>query len=95
MAPAPQLRTKTLDELEASLREFQALYDAEPGRRRVLRDIVIRTKDRVRFAARNPKAAPEKRAVKEEMLQWLLVWLDSPAIFGDWVALRRSQIDTG
>jgi hypothetical protein len=92
MAPAPQLRWKTLDELEASLREFQRLYAAEPERRQALRDIVIRTKDRARFASRNPKVSPEKRAVKEEMLQWMLVWLDSPAIFGDWVTLRRSQM---
>jgi len=92
MAPSPRIEWKTLDELEASLRELQRIYAAEPARRRELRDIVIRTKDRARFASRNPKASAEKRDLKAEMVQWMLVWLDDPAIFGDWAALRRQQL---
>ena len=93
MESAPRIQWKTLDELEASLREFQRTYAEQPERRRELRGIVIRTKDRARFASRNPKVSPEKRAAKEEMMRWLLVWLDDPAIFGDWVALRKTQLN--
>jgi len=92
MAPTPHLSWKTLDELEASLREFQRMYAEEPLRRRALRDVVIRTKDRARHASRNPKVSPEKRAEKEEMVQWMLVWLDDPSLCGDWVTLRREQL---
>jgi hypothetical protein len=92
MEAAPHVRWKTLDELEASLREFQRIYDEEPVRRRELRDVVIRTKDRARFASRNPKVSAEKRAAKDEMVQWMLVWLDDPSMFGDWVTLRRAQL---
>ena len=88
----PHIHWKTLDELETSLREFQRLYAEEPARRRELRDAVIRAKDRARFASRNPKVSPEKRAAKEEMVRWMLVWLDDPAIFEDWAALRRAQL---
>lgn len=92
MAPAPKIVWKTLDELEASLREFAERYAADATSRRALRDAVIHAKDRARFASRNPKAAPEKRAVKEEMLRWMLVWLDDPAMFEDWVRLRRGKM---
>jgi hypothetical protein len=94
MERAPRIQWKTLDELEASLREIERQYAAEPARRCELRDIVIRTKDRARFASRNPKVSAEKRNVKEEMVRWMLVWLDDPSMFGDWVALRRAQLET-
>jgi hypothetical protein len=92
MDSPPQIHWKTLDELEASLRDFQRMYEQQPPRRRELWDIVIQAKDRARFASRNPKVAPEKRAAKEEMVQWMLVWLDDPAMFTDWVTLRRGQL---
>ena len=85
-----RVRWKTLDELEASLRELQQLYAEQPAQRRELRDAVIGAKDRARFASRNPKVSAEKRSIKEEMVQWMLVWLDDPAMFGDWVTLRRA-----
>ncbi len=92
MDPAPRVAWKTLDELEASLRGLQQIYAQQPERRRELREIVIRTKDWARFAARNPKVSAGKRAAKEEMVQWMLVWLDNPAMFADWVTLRRRQL---
>ena len=95
MAPALKIHWKTFAELEASLRDFQRMYEDDPLRRRELRQIVIKTKDRARFASRNPKVSPDKRAVKEEMVQWMLVWLDDPSMFADWVTLRRSQLGDG
>ena len=87
-----RVRWKTLDDLEESLREFQRLYAEDPARRRELRDLVIRAKDRARYASRNPKGAPEKRAEKSEMVEWMLVWLGDPSMFSDWVTLRRRQL---
>jgi hypothetical protein len=92
MEPVARIRAKSLDALEIELREFQKRYEEEPARRRELRDEVIRAKDRARFASRNRKASDEKRREKAEMLRWMLVWLDDPAIFGDWVVLRRAQL---
>jgi hypothetical protein len=99
MQPAPQPRPrvrvewKTFDQLEVSLRELQRVYAESPAQRRELREAVIRAKDRARFASRNPKAAAAKRAQKAEMVRWMLVWLDNPAMFGEWVILRRKQLD--
>jgi len=91
----PRLTWKTLDELDAALREFARLYTVEPVRRRALRDVVIKTKDRARYASRNAKVTEEKRAEKAEMVQWMLVWLDDPSNFADWVTLRRDRMNAG
>jgi hypothetical protein len=50
---------------------------------------VIAAKDRARFLAHHPRTAPEKRQQKEEMTQWLLVWLDSPEVFPAWAEARK------
>ena len=92
MDTRPRVQAKTFDQLQSSLCDFQRAYAEFPDRRRELRDIVIRAKDRARYASRNPKAAAEKRAVKAEMVEWMLVWLSDPAMFEDWVRLRRKQV---
>jgi hypothetical protein len=33
-----------------------------------------------------------KRAQKEEMTQWMLVWLENPAIFPAWVEARKRTL---
>jgi hypothetical protein len=93
MDAAPRILWKTLDVLEASLRDFQRMYEEQPVRRSELRHAVIKAKDRARFASRNPKVSSEKRAEKDEMVRWMLVWLDDPSMFADWVTLRRPLCD--
>jgi hypothetical protein len=34
-------------------------------------------------------AAPEKKAQKEEMVQWMLVWLENPKVFPAWADARK------
>ena len=75
----------TLDGLRRSLEELAVLYAERP---REVREHVIAAKDRAKWAARNARASVEKRAVKAEMVEWMLVWLDDPAMFSTWVALR-------
>ena len=53
---------------------------------------VIGAKDRAKFLAANPKTAPEKRAQKEEMAQWMLVWLENPEVFPAWVEVRKRAL---
>ena len=50
---------------------------------------MIAAKDRARFMAQDGRLAPEKRAHKEEMAQWMLVWLENPEVFPAWVAARK------
>ena len=84
----------TFEELEGSLREMLEVYLAAQAvgdreRARYVRRQVIAAKDRAKFAARNPRTSPEKRAAKEEMAQWMLVWLENPEVFPAWVEVRK------
>jgi hypothetical protein len=79
----------SLDGLEETLTDLAHLYIREPSQ---IRKLVIAAKDKTRFAARNPKVTAEKRALKFEMVDWMLVWLGDPAMFPTWARLRRTQL---
>ena len=53
------------------------------------RRAVRQAKDRLRSMLRRPNLSPEKRKEKEELLQWFLIWLETPEIFEQWLVLRR------
>jgi len=81
-----------MDELENSLRELSQVYETRADLRRYCRDQVIAAKDRARWAAKSPKAERRKRRLKAEMVEWMLVWLDDPAIFPVWAELRKKNM---
>lgn len=91
-APWSGVPAHSIDELETCLREFSDVYQARPDLRRYCRDQVIAAKDRARWAARSPKVEETRRRVKAEMVEWMLVWLDDPAVFPAWVQLRRRNM---
>ena len=95
--PYAGVRQHTFEELEQSLREMQQVYaDAMAAgnreRARHCRRQVIAAKDRARFLSQNPRTAPEKKAQKEEMAQWMLVWLENPEVFPAWVDARKKTL---
>jgi hypothetical protein len=90
--PWSGVRQHSLDELEASLDEFAAVYEARPDLRQYCREQVIAAKDHARWASRSQRADAARRALKAEMVEWMLVWLDDPAVFPAWVRLRRDKI---
>jgi hypothetical protein len=90
--PYRGVNTKTLDALEDSLLAMTALYTRDPAARKLCRAIVITAKDRARFASKNRKVDPTKRALKVEMVEWMLVWLGDPAMFPAWAALRKKAL---
>ena len=92
--PYAGVRQHTFEELEESLREIGRVYAeaiAAGDRDRALycRRQIISAKDRAKFLARNPSTAPEKKAQKEEMAAWMLVWLENPEVFPSWVEARK------
>jgi hypothetical protein len=91
-APWRGVAAHSIDELEASLRELSQVYRTRRDLRRYCRDQVIAAKDRARWASRSPKVEESKRRMKAEMVEWMLVWLDDPAIFATWAQLRRRNI---
>ena len=97
--PYAGIRHHTFEELEQSLREMLPVYtDAlaagDRQRARYCRRQVIGAKDRARFLARDRRTPPERKARKEEMAQWMLVWLENPEVFPAWVEARK-RVDAG
>jgi hypothetical protein len=92
--PFAGVRQHTFEELEQSLRELLEAYTSanaagDRERARYCRRQVIGAKDRAKFLAKNPRAPEAKRAEKEEMAQWMLVWLENPEVFPAWVDARK------
>ena len=78
------VRQESFDALERSLLEFELAYreafeSGNAPRARAYRQAVITAKDHARFSLRSPGSTPEQRAVEEEMLLWMLTWLENPA----------------
>jgi len=80
------VRQDSLDALEVSLLKMLEEYlSGDAGRKLMVRRAVITAKDHARLAARKVEA----REVKEEMILWMLTWLENPGIFPQWLRLRR------
>jgi len=95
--PWAGIRQHTFEELESSLREMLDVYLAagiagDRERARYTRRQVIAAKDRAKFTAGNARSSAEKRALKEEMTQWMLVWLENPEVFPVWVEARKRAL---
>jgi hypothetical protein len=86
------VRQGSFDELQQSLERLLEIYESgDAARKRAVRAIVITAKDHARLAAHSKSASPEKRSEKEEMILWLLTWLENPGVFPEWVRLRGAR----
>jgi hypothetical protein len=98
--PYSGIHQHTLDALEQSLRDMLEVYTeaiaaGNRERARYCRRQVIGAKDRARFLAKNPRTTPARKALKEEMVQWMLVWLENPEVFPTWVDARKRVTHRG
>ena len=83
------VRQANFDELEATLLALLDEYESgDTGRRATLRRLVITAKDHARWAARRADTHPEK----DEMIRWMITWLENPPVFREWVKLRRARL---
>jgi len=94
--PWAGIRQHTFGELEQSLGEMLSVYLAARAagnreRARYARRQVLAAKDRAKFTARNPRTSPDKRAEKEEMAGWMLVWLENPEVFSAWAQAHKRR----
>jgi hypothetical protein len=79
------VRQESFETLEASLLRLLVEYEhADSLRRLAVRRLVIAARDHARWASRKDA----KRAEKEEMMLWMLTWLENPPLFPEWVRLR-------
>ncbi|MGQ9633117.1 MAG: hypothetical protein ACUVXB_02625 [Bryobacteraceae bacterium] len=88
------VRQDSFEELERTLlglqREYmRAVETGQKERAQLCRQAVIQGKEHARLAARCARATPERRAMKEEMAEWMLLWLENPSVFPTWLSLRK------
>ena len=88
------LRFEDLASAEAALRSLAAAYhEYEAGSDRVgaqlVRKIVLRGRLRAESLSLSTRVKAEKRQEKSEIATWFRVWLESPALFFDWLEVRK------
>lgn len=87
------VRQDTFPDLERTLLALLREYASSgPERRRKCRKLVITAKDHARLAWTREKE--EGRQRKEEMVLWMLTWLENPGVFPYWVALRKRKVES-
>jgi hypothetical protein len=77
--------------LENLRRKFEAENDREGLR--LVRETALRGKTRAQMISKNEKVEPQNRAEKVEIAEWFSIWLQSPEIFENWIALRQKSKD--
>jgi len=58
-----------------------------------LRTFVLQLKGELELVAKSMLVALPDRLIAIEVAHWLTVWLQNPAIFADWLALRRESAE--
>lgn len=87
------VRQDDLRQLERTLLGLAQVYrDGDTRVRRRVRALVIEAKNHARLVSRNAKVEQAKRSEKEEMILWMLTWLENPGVFDLWVGLRKTAI---
>jgi hypothetical protein len=76
----------SIKRLENLRKQFVRKNDQE-GLRRV-RETAQKGRQRARMIAANKAVDARKRAEKEEIAGWFTIWMQTPEIFADWLALR-------
>ena len=83
-----ELNFTTIEAALAWIEKLTALpHEAE------LRRFVVQIKTELESLAASRRISLPERLVAGEVAQWLTLWLQNPAIFGDWLSLRRQSTE--
>ncbi len=90
------VRQEDLAQLERTLKNLQSEYEAagergDTARQQLCRKAVLEARQHARWALRRHHPDAEFASLKEEMIAWMLVWLENPAIFTLWSELRLRE----
>jgi hypothetical protein len=88
------LAFSSLDEAEQTLKRLEKLrrdYAAASDKKGVdyCRSIASLGRRRAEMISRNKKVIPAKRLQKSEIATWFRIWLETPALFSDWLSMRK------
>lgn len=81
----------TIRQLENLRRKFHSDGDREGLR--LVRERAISAKNEARTAAERGRNTPTLCEVNVEISEWFTIWLQSPELFENWIALRCSSSD--
>jgi hypothetical protein len=80
-----------LIELEKLRRQFEFVRDAEALQD--LRSFAADARHQAERLAKDRTCEAQTRVTQKEILEWIKVWLQTPALFAEWVELRRRSPD--
>ncbi len=80
-----------IDKLEQLRKQCELSEDPKPLAQ--VRTIASESRQLAESIARNRSAEQTLRVEQAEVAEWLKVWLQTPALFKDWVELRRRSED--
>ncbi|HTH19010.1 MAG TPA: hypothetical protein VL912_02940 [Candidatus Udaeobacter sp.] len=78
-----------VNELEALRKRFAAEADAEALAE--LTTFAANARRAAQLLAKDPASDSIRRAEQVEISQWIKVWIQTPNLFADWLALRKSS----
>ena len=79
----------SLQRLDEIFREYSEVGDLQGIK--FVRALVKKGRLRARALASSPRVQASKRQEKQEIAYWFQVWLETPDLFADWLALRKSS----
>ncbi len=79
---------ETIRRLQNLYREYQSACDKKGEA--YCRQIAFLGRRRAELISRNKRVSPNKRLQKQEIATWFRIWLETPALFDDWLAMRKS-----
>ena len=86
-----QSAERTIRDLENLRRKYKADNDKE-GLSYIL-EVARQARQTAANLSESSKIDPAKRELNAEIRQWLVVWIQTPEVFDDWLALRKRAAD--
>ncbi len=80
-----------LHKLENLRTSFRSACDKKGVR--YCREIALTGRRRAELIARNQRVSLPKRLQKQEIASWFRIWIETPEIFWDWLALRKESAE--
>jgi len=84
-------RPPTLAETEAVIGELERLRNQSLSESDEVRAFAVDARLMAENRADDASLSPLVREVQKEIAEWLRVWLETPAIFGQWIELRKQS----
>lgn len=78
---------ETICRLDGLYRSYQLAGDGKGAD--YCRRIAALGRKRAELISRNSRVRPQKRMQKREIAQWFGIWLETPSIFKEWLAMRK------